>query len=242
VSATEIDPDPADNSDAEPTTVDPAPPAYPRPGGGTPLRVPLVPELAECTPASTNANHVAPLDAASCSPPTLASGLTTSTIGRGEAMARLDVRPGNSATAADEADVDVRVSATDVELAADGSDYTGQVALATMLRITDRASGVNADQPATAVDVDFALPVDCVATPDPDRGANCSLSSTADSLVPGFARERARAVISTLSFTLIDAGADGILTPVADSLGLGCPPTCGNGDENVFLRQGVFTP
>ena len=33
-----------------------------------------------------------------------------------------------------------------------------------------------------------------------------------------------------------DAGADG------DVIVAGCPPTCGTGDETVFLREGVFTP
>jgi uncharacterized repeat protein (TIGR01451 family) len=242
VTGAETDPDPTDNGDSEPTTVNPAPPAYPRPGGGTPLRVPLVAEFAECTPANANANHAAPLDAASCSPPAPKSSLTTSAVGRGQALARLDVRPGNTSTATDEADVDIHVSATDVQVAGEGSDYSGEVVVAATLRITDRASGPNADQPATVSDVDFSLPVDCVATPDPDSGASCSLSSTVDTLVPGFARERARSVISTFSLALLDAGADGSLTPATDPLGLGCPPTCGSGDEEVFLRQGVFAP
>ena len=30
--------------------------------------------------------------------------------------------------------------------------------------------------------------------------------------------------------------------PNGTGYGAGCPQTCGDGDEAVFLRQGVFTP
>jgi hypothetical protein len=58
--------------------------------------------------------------------------------------------------------------------------------------------------------------------------------------MPGFAREGRRTVISTLAFTVLDAGNDGSITP--GGAGETCPPTCGSGDERVFLREGVFTP
>ncbi len=44
---------------------------YPRPGGGSPQRVPLVPSYAQCT--SPNSQHVEPLDEPSCEPPALTS-------------------------------------------------------------------------------------------------------------------------------------------------------------------------
>jgi len=37
--------------------------------------------------------------------------------------------------------------------------------------------------------------------------------------------------------TVLDAGADGSI-----AAGGGCPVTCGTGDENVFLDQGMFAP
>ena len=49
-------------------------------------------------------------------------------------------------------------------------------------------------------------------------------------------------MISTFSMQMLDVGPDGVIAPSSDPFGLGCPPTCGSGDEKVFLRQGVFTP
>ena len=213
------------------------PVAYPRPGGATPLRVPLVPEFRECT--SPDTTHVAPLDAGSCSSPTLDSDLlTTSTQGRGGAFTRLDVRPGNPGTPEDEADVSIAASATDVRDASSGTDYTGQLLLRSPMRITDLANGPSGTDGATAQDFDFSLPVDCVATGSTDVGSTCNVNSTFDTLIPGFAKEGKRAVIPTFSSVLTDAGPDGTVIPSGGA----CPPICGSGDEQVFLRQGVFAP
>jgi hypothetical protein len=89
--------------------------------------------------------------------------------------------------------------------------------------------------PGTVRDFELGLPVDCAATPNPTLGANCSLTTTLDTLVPGMAREGARSVLSAFSVKVLDPGADA-------ALGGACPPTCGTGDEQVFLRQGVLTP
>ena len=95
------------------------PNSYPRPGGATPLRVPLVPAYRVCQPANANSEHVAPLDEPACSPPIRASNvLTTSSIGRGSGFARFDVAVGNPTTPPDEADVRVSTVATDVRNAA----------------------------------------------------------------------------------------------------------------------------
>ena len=80
---------------------------YPRPGGATPLTVPLVPEFQQCT--SPDSQHVAPLNQPSCSSPSLASSqLTMDKVGRGRGSARLDVLPGNPSTPGDEADLKSR--------------------------------------------------------------------------------------------------------------------------------------
>jgi hypothetical protein len=214
---------------------------HPRPGGGTPLRVPLVPEYEQCT--SQNSNHVAPLALDSCSPPDLASSLlTTSDKGHGLGSARLDVTVGNPSTPADEADFRISASVSDVRRASDGADYTGRVVLATALRLTDTANGPAENESATVEDFDFGVPMDCAATPSPEKGATCGVSTSADTLVPGLVKEGDRAVISALSMKVLDAGADDDLAPGSDPIGRGCPPTCGSGDERVFLRQGVFAP
>ncbi len=68
---------------------------YPRPGGGSPQRVPLVPSYEKCT--APNSQHVEPLDEPSCTPPALTSQvLTTGTAGRGQGSARLDAVQGDS--------------------------------------------------------------------------------------------------------------------------------------------------
>jgi glucose/arabinose dehydrogenase/PKD repeat protein len=214
---------------------------YPRPGGASPLHVPLVPEYQRCD--APNTQHVAPLDSPSCTPAVLESPLlTTSTVGRGNSRARLDVMPGIVSTETDEADVRIRAMAADVLSNTTGTpDYTGNLILRTTMRITDRANGSSGAVPATSQDLQFSVPVNCVATATLG-GSDCSIDTSSDALVPGFAREGKRAVISTLSMQMLDAGPDGLIAPSSDPFGLGCPPTCGSGDEQVFLRQGVFAP
>ena len=220
---------------SSPIYLDPPLEPYPRPGGATPLRVPLVPELAACT--APNSNHSAPLDAPSCTPPQPASSLVTiSSVGRGAGSARLDVEAGDPSTTADEADVHILASTTDVRNTADGSDYTGELALATGLRMTDGANGPSQDEPGTVEDSELSVPFSCSPTANPLLGAACSLNTSADTLVPGLAREGDRAVISAFSLTVEDPGPDRELQ------GSGCPPVCGTGDEAVFLRQGLFLP
>jgi len=210
---------------------------YPRPGGASPFRVPLVPEYRPCT--SPNTVHKAPLNGPSCTPPSLQSPLLTiSPSGRGVGFARFDVVNGDPATPADEADLRIRATATDVESSSGNADFTGSLVLETVLRITDRASGPSQVVPATVQDVRFGVPLNCVATPGHALGGTCNVNTTSDTLLPGFAREGAGAVISAPSVAVLDAGADGTISPASGS----CPPTCGSGDESVFLRQGVFAP
>lgn len=208
--------------------------AFPRPGGATPLYAPLVPAFRQCI--SPNSEHVAPLSSPSCTPPALQSSLlTTSSVGGGWGLARLDVRPGNPITPADEADVAIGVSAADVRAASDSADYSGQVILTTALRVTDRASGAGENVSATVADVTLGVPIDCVPSADPARGSDCHIATTIDSLLPGFAREGKRTVAATPTLSIYDAGPDG-------SAGSGCPLSCGTGDESPYLVQGTFTP
>ncbi len=207
---------------------------YPRPGGGTPLRVPLVPEFKQCT--SPNATHIGPLNEPSCTSPALESNeLTMASTGVGQGSARLDVQPGNTSTQADEADFRISASASDVRKKSDGTDYTGKVILESTLRITDRSNDVAGVASGTAGDLAFALGIQCVATPGA-AGATCTINTTADTLVPGTVLEGKRAIISALSLVLKDLGAN------ATGASPGCDPNCGDGDEKVFLRQGVFAP
>lgn len=207
---------------------------FPRPGGATPLRVPLVPVYAQCT--DPNSEHVAPLSSPSCTPPApLSSLLTTSTTGKGQGYARFDVEPGDPLTDADEADLAIQAGVTDVRNTSDGSDYAGKLILNATLRITDQASGFGGVS-ATTRDFGFSMPLDCLATPDPAIGGACNLRTSLDTLLAGTAKEGKRAVIASRLIQMLDVGADG---QIASS---GCPPTCGTGDEQPFVRQGVFAP
>jgi hypothetical protein len=214
---------------------------YARPGSATPLRASLVPEYRQCT--APNSMHVAPLAHPSCSPPAQSSPLlTTSTIGRGWGSATLKVRNGDPSTPADEADVAIDAALSDVQSTAGGGDYTGKVILKSRVRMTDTRNGTSGRESATVSDFELSVPIDCVATAAPERGSHCDLTTTLDTLVPGFVMEGARAVVSTFSVNVEDAGADGEVDPGPGPGGLGCPPACGTGDESVYLRQGIFTP
>jgi hypothetical protein len=218
---------------------------HPRPGGATPVRISLVPAFANCT--VPNSTHVAPLAQPSCAPPVQESSqLTTSSNGGQSAVARLDVQVGNPATPANEADVRISANVTDVRCASAsvpgcttaGGDYGGKTLFSSVLRITDRRTGPGGVS-GTIGDFRFDVPVDCVPTPaDPLSGSACNVDTTANSLLPGFALEGQRAVISTYTFRLLDQGPDGTITPPSGS----CPPSCRSGDESSYLTQGVFAP
>jgi WD40-like Beta Propeller Repeat len=208
---------------------------YPRPGGATPMRVALIPAYSQCTSGLQNSNHVAPLALDSCAPPTPFSQLlTTSTTGLGSGFARLVALPGVIATPEDEADFRIEANAIDVRNASDGSDYTGQLLLELGTRITDKRSGFGG-VPATVADAALSFPLSCTATATA-AGGECSLSTTADTVLPSLVIERKRTVLSLRSLTVRDAGADGSVNEA------GCPLACGTGDEQTFLDQGVFAP
>ncbi len=212
---------------------------YPRPSSATPFRLPLVPSYSQCV--SPNSTHVAPLNHPACNPPVLESGiLKTSAAGRGSGFVRLRALIGNTATQADEANIQIDASVTDV-LRADGTDYPGKVILGLPMRITDRSNGSSGKEAGTVADTRLAVPMDCTTTPGL-AGSQCSLSTMADSLVPNFARENTLAVIELLGATVEDAGPDAIVLPPTDPTGRFCPPACGSGDERVFATSGVFTP
>jgi hypothetical protein len=74
-----------------------------------------------------------------------------------------------------------------------------------------------------------------VATTSTTIGSSCDLNSTADALIPGSVLESNRAIWEIGQVTIKDAGPNN--TGYAS-----CPPTCGDGDESTFLRQGIFIP
>ncbi len=204
--------------------------------------MPLVHAFKQCT--SPNVTHISPLNQPSCTPAALdSSEVTTGVVGRASGNARLDVVPGNVSTIDDEADVRINASVSDVRKKIDGTDYTGQLIFSTGIRITDRANGSSQGLSGVAGDTELSLPITCNPTADTTIGGSCSISTTADTLVPNLAREGKRAVVAALRLGLEDAGADGDVNPPPPApFGLSCPPICGSGDESPFMVQGVFLP
>ena len=203
---------------------------YLRPKAASPLEVPLVPAYAPCSTA--NRMHAQPLAFPSCAPPAQAS--TRLTVGTPDAngqpaastgFVRLTVVPGDPSTPADEADVNVTTSLTDVRQA-DLTDYTGELGLSLAVRATDAANGPAADQSGTVSDFSVPIAVPCAATPD-GVGATCSVATSLNTVVPGAISERKRAIWALADVQVTDGGADGVASTEPN---------------DVFARQGIFVP
>jgi hypothetical protein len=69
--------------------------------------------------------------------------------------------------------------------------------------------------------------VPCVANPDPRRGGDCALTTTAEGVLPGVIQEEARAIWGVADLRVYDGGPDGD----ADTA-----------DNTLFARQGLFIP
>jgi hypothetical protein len=223
------------------------PAGYPRPKGATPTLLSLVPAYTECT----EPNHVhgpPPLGGGSdpsCAPPAQTSALLTGgtpdangQMVKSTGSVRFDVTAGNLATPADEADVGVTISITDVRKQSDLSDYGGTVVFRATTRVTDRLNGFPGPpftQTATPADFPILIPAVCAANADMTVGSTCSVTTTLDSQLPGAVIEGKRMIWQSGQGEILDPGPNG--TGFED-----CPPTCGDGDETVFMRQGVFVP
>ena len=198
---------------------------YARPKGATPMRVSLVPAYAQCT--APDREHGPPLAFGSCSPPVPESGaLTAGAAPAGmSGFVRYGALPGDPSTPADEADLALRVEIADVRVQGTLEDYAGEVEAQAMTRMTDR-TGSDGD-PATAIDVRFALTTPCAATAATTVGSTCSLTSTLDTLIPGAVVEKQRTILGLGQVSVIDGGADGDADTEPNA---------------VFLRQGIFVP
>lgn len=231
----------------------PVHPGYPRPKSASPVQTSLVPAYIACTAA--NRIHGPPLAFDSCYTPRQRSAVLT--VGTPDTHAlpagmtgfvRYAVQVGNPATEADEADVAISVMVKDVRCgiptsaACPGgplSDYEGRLlALAVSTRVTDRSNlppGPNG-VPGTG-DTQLKIPLDCAATTSTSIGSTCTVSTTADALMPGAVLEGRRAIWELNQVHVRDAGPNGTGFEAP-----ACPPDCGDGDETLFLRQGIFVP
>jgi hypothetical protein len=214
-------------------TLGPSVPAgYPRPKGATPFRVSLTPAYRSC--ATPNRQHGAPLGFGSCSPPQLASAQLT--VGTPDSNGERPNSTGSilyqvlvgDATPAGDADVKVSASITDVRRQGTLADYTGELAVEQVVRITDRLNGPSQDEPGTVEANPFRFAVPCAATSDSAVGGNCSLASTFDAILPGSVVAGRRAVWELGTVDVFDGGADSQASTT--------------GDNTLFERQGVFVP
>jgi hypothetical protein len=205
---------------------------YPRAKGATPILVSLVPAYQACV--SPNRQHGPPLGSQSCNPPAQESGsLTVGTLdangqpAQSAGSERLDAKLGNTGTPANEADVKLAFGLTDVRQRSDLSDYSGELKASHTLRISDTYNGGTLDQPATVEDTPFEFTIPCGATAEATIGANCSLDTTANAVVPGIVLEGNRTTWQMSQVQVYDGGPDGDVD------------TPGN---TVFARQGIFAP
>jgi hypothetical protein len=143
---------------------------------------------------------------------------------------------GDPTTTADEADVRVDATLTDVRcrIALSGyctggalSDYLGGLELAPVIRITDRRSGGLARDPATGFDViTFSVPISCAHTSSASVGSTCTAQTSLDALAPGTIAEGKRSVWELGQITVRDSGID---DPQVDAY-------------TTFAVQGLFVP
>jgi len=190
------------------------------------MRVPLVPAFNQCT--APNRSHGAPLSYSSCAPPVQSSGFLTvgtpdanSLPAQATASIQLNVVEGNPS------DVKLNASSTDVRLQSGLGDYGGELQARVGLQLTDRASGPAGNEPATVQPISYRFTVPCQTTPSPSVGSTCSVSTTANSLVPGTVTESQRTIWELDQVQLWDGGADGVAST----------------EPNFpFEKQGVFVP
>jgi hypothetical protein len=205
---------------------------YQMPGSATAVNTSLVPVFKQCGTGGNPANgkHAPPFGVGSCGPATSATAAHVGAQSTGSAS--VGAVPGNLTTAADEADVSVTATITDVRAGnPTGADYNPNpsgpdLTLAVKLRLTDLFNGSSQADPATATDFDLVVPVDCVNTAGSD-GATCSTNTSTDALTPGFVGENHRTMLQGFRLRVNDAGIDGIR---------------GNSDDKLFEQEGFFAP
>jgi hypothetical protein len=214
---------------------------YVRPLVAATLRSSLVPAYNQCSGAG-NRMHGPPLEFASCNPPSKSSTLLT--VGTNDAngvgpTSKSSVKwkaiLGDAATEANEADVQVEISITDVRNQTGLTDYTGRLGVRTDLQMTDQRNAPEMPEAGTSQTLPLEVSVQCTSTAATTTGGACIQTTSLNAVLPGAVVERRRASWALGQTIVRDAGANG--TGYA-----ACPPTCGDGDEKDFMRQGIFIP
>jgi hypothetical protein len=218
--------------------VDPGFTGHPRPKSATGADITLVPTFAPCS--QPNREHGPPLAFGSCSPPAQQSSyLTVGTPDANGLASRFAgkvsyaIIPGNPTTPADEAEVRLTATLTDVLCRVDGpactadalSDFSGRVRLQFAVRITDKynALGHSITMQSTALSVD----IPCSVTPATTAGSDCDTATTLDALVPGIVPEGKRSNWELEGIVVYDGGPSGDHS---------------TGSPTPFLVPGVWVP
>ena len=148
----------------------------------------LVPAYDAC--AAPDRQHSPPLSHVSCSH-TPGGGLASDhlTVGtpdangaRASSVSYVKLKPlnGNAGTPADEADVSLTVDVSDVRLQAGLADYTGELRVEPLLRLTDNQNGS-----VTVPDLPLPVAVGCSATADPAVALELLDRHHSQAVVPG---------------------------------------------------------
>ena len=219
---------------------------YPRPKGASPLRVSLVPAYEAC--ASPNRTHGPSLAQPSCNPPTQRSSVLT--VGTPDAngftalsLSSVRFKYRGNPSPPEDSEVEARVVINDVHCRVAnaacpggvGSDFVGKLLVRASVQITDKQNGPAQTESATVEELPIEIPVDCVAVTG-NEGGRCNVTTTLDTFYPGAVLDAKRAIWESGEVTVHDPGPNGT------GYGAGCPTTCGDGDESVFMRQGIFVP
>ena len=200
----------------------------------TRLRISLVPAYLKCT--APNRTHGPPLASPSCSPPAQLSHYATAGTPDANGQpaklvgsVRMDRVVGDPLTLADEADIALAASVTDIRNKADVSDYTSELQVTATVRITDSDNGgPSGTDTGTVSDLSFSFTVPCAASGETTVGSTCAATTTADALVPNTIREGKRAIWQLGQVQVTDGGEDGLASTTTDNM--------------LFLKQGIFVP
>ena len=205
-----------------------------RPKSATPIYATLVPAYTACT--TPTLTHAPPLGPDSCSPATQTSPRLT--VGTPDANARMPnatgylraVRLGDLTTPADDSDIRFVALLTDVRETTGLGDYAGELEARIPITITDKISTPpsGGQGPGTTEQFDFSFAVPCTPTGDTTIGSECSIDTTADTILPGSAPENQRAIWETGQVQVYDGGTDSDGDTTADN--------------SLFEVQGVFAP
>jgi WD40-like Beta Propeller Repeat len=208
-----------------------APAGIARPKGASPLRVSLVPAFQKCN--APDSTHGAPLAYPSClGPRKISQYLTMGTPDQNGRPAKaidsisLIATPGDPATTANEADVKLNATITDVRGDNPGvntfPDYLAELRVLMTVRLTQRI------ELSTTADFPFDWTVPCTGTADTTVGSTCAITTSVNTLVPGAVLERYRAIWQLGQIQVQDGGEDGVGAT--------------EGDNTLYLKQGMFVP